>query len=93
MLADSLPPNATKGPSETVSGWLDRVATDSHHRSHSERLGDQHFCPVDHIGGNLSRIYGTSVCDIFDMPALARIGHGMRQFSRSAGAQPTSPQP
>lgn len=78
MFADTFPPNTTKGPSETVSGWSDRIATDPCHRSHFDQSGDQLFCPVDHIGGNPSRIYGTSVCDIFDMPALARIGHGMQ---------------
>lgn len=90
MLADSLPPNHRIGPSETVSGWSERIATDPRCLSHFERLGDQLLSSVDHISGKMSRIYNTPVCNIFDMPALARIGQGMQQFSRPTGDQPTS---
>ena len=88
-LADSLPPNTTNGPPQTVSGWCQGIALNSWHGSDPDRLVDQLLSLVDHISGKMSRIYSTPVCNIFDMPALARIGHGMRQFSRSAGDQST----
>ena len=93
MLRHSLPPNHRIGPSEAVSGWCQGIPSDPWHCSHFDRLGDQLLSSVDHISGKMSRIYDTSACDIFDISALARIGQGMQQFSRSAGAQPTNPQP
>ena len=89
MLRHSLPPNHRIGPSETVTGCCEKILRDPCHHSESDKVGDQLLSLVDHISGKMSRIYSTPVCNIFDMPALARIGHGMRQFSRSAGDQST----
>jgi hypothetical protein len=64
--ADSLPSSHKIGPSETVTGCCQRIPRDPCHYSESDKVGYQDFSIVDHIACQMSRLYDTLRCNIFN---------------------------